>query len=790
MTALRVKLEGDRNKSRGLVGDAMRFMGILKNAMSFNNLKQLSRLYRFDDGISIFVQSVFGQDLIRINTPEIIVVPKEGGGLLDLLIFCVVNPLIVMSLEIKQNQDQEYILKETSCIPEYKIGSVSTKYGSADIIIYPGPSILNEDLEQSMKYSLIIQSNPDYNKHYAMIPGAKQLYAGAIWLGQWGIWPNTGWLHPQSFKVEKPYILETETNEVSGVYPSEYLYSWGRRDYKLSNDKMVSKWHKIITKTFDPEDLEKIFIAESTTEDGVKNNGVVAITKGDTAYYPIATIGSDSTDVIMISKNTSKSTEEIESEWTLKINNTIDELRSTRDPKNPKFCNYSYSFIKTVESAKDILNQFEGKKTELRFGNTLIDKFNLDTKASSEVRSSKVINSSKSESATDCGDAIFLVDKSYVENITIIDSNMSFLPWLDGIWKKDVEVVRGEAGYTYSSEIVITGYAIDAIDRNTTIGTYIEPLEGLIDYDHKDGENTFILFYKYYDENSNGGAVWDIENNVKLWPPVVLESTNKKNYIWKMAYKLNGGEIITEQIADYFNYLYNLDPWGVKDEFTYKVNRSGNRIADVSCQVTDDFIIYTYSIENLKPLIIECKGDDDYVKYEKEFGVFTYDDVEENLRTIEPEVDNTIRIVGIIDINTGKKKEYTYNEISDTSYPSNIKIETFPNGNLTGPLSYRISALSLINQTLASSPSQITLMEPSSVAIGWEKIDNAIGYCVYGRTLNAEQLLGYTQSLSWLDNGNAGPGGFPPSQSDNDKTPRLISAIAFYKNFETEEINV
>ena len=60
---------GDVEAAQDYTGFARTQLGILKNAMSFNNLQQLSRKIELSDGTVIFVSSIFGQDTIRIDAP-------------------------------------------------------------------------------------------------------------------------------------------------------------------------------------------------------------------------------------------------------------------------------------------------------------------------------------------------------------------------------------------------------------------------------------------------------------------------------------------------------------------------------------------------------------------------------------------------------------------------------------------------------------------------------------------------------------------------------------------------
>jgi len=72
---LRKRLSGEA--AAPYLGIARTQLGILKNLMSFQDLKQLSRTVELSDGTRIFVSSIFGQDTIRIDAPEI--APRGAG---------------------------------------------------------------------------------------------------------------------------------------------------------------------------------------------------------------------------------------------------------------------------------------------------------------------------------------------------------------------------------------------------------------------------------------------------------------------------------------------------------------------------------------------------------------------------------------------------------------------------------------------------------------------------------------------------------------------------------------
>lgn len=63
---------GDRKIASGLLGEGRHQLSILKNAMTFQNLQQLQRVVRFDDGTIIKCISCFGQDVINVYVSPVI----------------------------------------------------------------------------------------------------------------------------------------------------------------------------------------------------------------------------------------------------------------------------------------------------------------------------------------------------------------------------------------------------------------------------------------------------------------------------------------------------------------------------------------------------------------------------------------------------------------------------------------------------------------------------------------------------------------------------------------------
>ena len=109
-----------------------------------------------------------------------------------------------------------------------------------------------------------------------------------------------------------------------------------------------------------------------------------------------------------------------------------------------------------------------------------------------------------------------------------------------------------------------------------------------------------------------------------------------------------------------------------------------------------------------------------------------------------------------------------------------------PNGSLptadtTGGLlhantkySYRVSAVNLQGETLASTETSITTgNQDNTVTVNWTSVPGATGYRIYGRTQGAEQLIATvgTGTLSFIDFGVITPSGAPPTTNTATTVP-------------------
>jgi hypothetical protein len=86
--SIRYITTGDEKIARSLLGEGRHQLSILKRAMAFQNLKQLQRLVRFDDGTIIKCISCFGQDVVNVYAPPGFPVEKERKIVREFFCWC------------------------------------------------------------------------------------------------------------------------------------------------------------------------------------------------------------------------------------------------------------------------------------------------------------------------------------------------------------------------------------------------------------------------------------------------------------------------------------------------------------------------------------------------------------------------------------------------------------------------------------------------------------------------------------------------------------------------------
>ena len=95
---------------------------------------------------------------------------------------------------------------------------------------------------------------------------------------------------------------------------------------------------------------------------------------------------------------------------------------------------------------------------------------------------------------------------------------------------------------------------------------------------------------------------------------------------------------------------------------------------------------------------------------------------------------------------------------------------------------YRVSAINVNGETLASTEASHALTGPGGNQVNWSAIVGATGYKVYGRTTGTEQLLATVagSTLTFLDDGSLSPSGtLPVANTTNVDGTKLIDVLRF-----------
>jgi len=179
--------------------------------------------------------------------------------------------------------------------------------------------------------------------------------------------------------------------------------------------------------------------------------------------------------------------------------------------------------------------------------------------------------------------------------------------------------------------------------RNQLVGK-VYPL----DYDNINIDESFILIYSFEKTLNHYLDVGKITGFISF-----LTEPNQwfdvKRVEYKIAYRVNGGDVsyITicflmggekqNYIKVFPPYLPDCPSWGWVSGTTTFV---GSRISDISCQATDKYLLYTYTLW----------------EYTGPSGETHFNDMDNTLWTFEK------RVLGIISIETGVKTEYEVND--------------------------------------------------------------------------------------------------------------------------------
>lgn len=103
-------------------------------------------------------------------------------------------------------------------------------------------------------------------------------------------------------------------------------------------------------------------------------------------------------------------------------------------------------------------------------------------------------------------------------------------------------------------------------------------------------------------------------------------------------------------------------------------------------------------------------------------------------------------------------------EITPLATPVNATFTAGAGTLTTGTYYYRVSALKVDRETLASTETSLAITGPAGVNVNWGVVTGATGYRIYGRSTGAELLLATVGAVTtWLDNGSLTPSGALPA---------------------------
>ncbi len=208
------------------------------------------------------------------------------------------------------------------------------------------------------------------------------------------------------------------------------------------------------------------------------------------------------------------------------------------------------------------------------------------------------------------------------------------------------------------------------------IDTSLSSALRIMDYDNRDNKDeTFIMFYsrRYTGRLVNNITAFTGASQVLLGDNGCLKGTpflrrEGKNLLFMLAYRLKGGALKKEFITSISS---GQDPWGTHFEYyttsadcsspntgttsnlqndsipAGPIVTSGKRIKRVSCKATKQYLLYSYILQEYSgPTATTVPAQSEY------HGV---DDNDADWTFIK-------RVLGVIDIETGKRTEYTVND--------------------------------------------------------------------------------------------------------------------------------
>jgi len=505
------------------------------------------------------------------------------------------DAVIGRSIEFK---DEEYLffLNTNYEISTFKIAVTNGQYQ-----LTPKSKSVNIDIDFD-SFNLTMQSNPAKTEHYAAMPVRYQDFIARYGLYTYGYTDWLGYNHslsigspycyrPREFTENSPYILGSET--ATAVKENEDgIFASGRKNYTLdTNGKMTSYWDSIWRKSNPGQDSQYYF----RYKDKIGGEWINGSTLPE-HITPIAVIGKDKALTISsLSDNVISTTSETLSA-TLRTVGTIRGECSSGGIETTTI---------TTDSAKEVvahgLRNSSTFNDELKLGDITVEKctHSMETISDGHTEFYRTVhwNSVSSTFEGSCPPGSFIW-------YDVIQSSRDY---------HDYGVKKGffpDPECDYCGDMQYTEYE--------EIGNG-ESIMQVIDYDNKDEDKTFIVFYM---KSVTDDKKW---GKISFWGPDFsspLEQHKDQSYTteYVMSYRINGLTVskikitannhrITESIivtaydSSNNSFIYNnyvppddeFNPFG--DNPYGSETWSGQRLTGVSCQINDRNMVYTYIIE-------------------------------------------------------------------------------------------------------------------------------------------------------------------------------------------------
>ena len=158
---IRYRTSGDDFAARGLLGEGRHQLSILKNKMTFQGLKQLQQVTRFNGGTVIKCLSCFGQDVVEVFVPTL--AGKAEEKRVASVDYCWCSNWFTEGKIIE-------IYGEYSNVGEYSLGEYPENCNAEDTSIknYTGIRYLVACCQGSLQIDNVANKAADYNRYICL----------------------------------------------------------------------------------------------------------------------------------------------------------------------------------------------------------------------------------------------------------------------------------------------------------------------------------------------------------------------------------------------------------------------------------------------------------------------------------------------------------------------------------------------------------------------------------------------------------------------------------------------